>query len=162
MVRVKIDLARVAETTLACVSLLRANDTRTREKPGARIKPPKIAGCCSVDKWHKRERERECLPAKIFAVTKRGQPEYRLDDDVLQRLFVSLTRNVEISLSISIGPLDTAAFHLTVFINITFFYITSFIFRFVGMIEFYHTIPFLIEIIGLVLTMSLALTQVYQ
>ncbi|XP_018351252.1 PREDICTED: uncharacterized protein LOC108753825 [Trachymyrmex septentrionalis] len=33
---------------------------------------------------------------------------------------------------------------------------------FVGMIEFYHTIPFLIEIIGLVLTMSLALTQVCQ
>lgn len=41
---------------------------------------------------------------------------------------------------------------------ITFFYIT----RFVAMIEFYHTIPFLMDIIGLVLTMSLALTQVCQ
>jgi len=38
----------------------------------------------------------------------------------------------------------------------TFFYIT----RFIGMIEFYHTIPFLMDILGLVLTMSLALTQV--
>ncbi|KAG5344637.1 OR4 protein, partial [Acromyrmex charruanus] len=50
-------------------------------------------------------------------------------------------------------------FHLIVFINIyiykTFFYIT----RFVGMIEFYHTIPFLMDIIGLVLAMSLTLTQ---
>ncbi|XP_018358126.1 PREDICTED: uncharacterized protein LOC108757923 [Trachymyrmex cornetzi] len=33
---------------------------------------------------------------------------------------------------------------------------------FVGMIEFYHTIPFLMDIIGLVLAMSLALTQVCQ
>jgi len=38
----------------------------------------------------------------------------------------------------------------------TFFYIA----RFIGMIEFYHTIPFLMDVLGLVLTMSLALTQV--
>ncbi|XP_018312094.1 uncharacterized protein [Mycetomoellerius zeteki] len=34
------------------------------------------------------------------------------------------------------------------------------IIQFVAMIEFYHTIPFLMDIIGLVLTMSLALTQI--
>lgn len=113
MVEVKIDFSRVAETTLACVSLLQANYTRAIET-GCPNKTPKIAGC-SMDKWHEREREQKRLLANVFAVTKRGQPEYRRrpDDDVLQRLFVSLTRNVEISLSISIGPPDTVTFHPT-------------------------------------------------
>lgn len=116
MIEVKIDFSRVAETTLACVSLLQANYTRAIET-GCPNKTPKIAGC-SMDKWHEREREQKRLLANVFAVTKRGQPEYRrLDDDVLQRLFVSLTRNVEISLSISIG-LDTATFHPTTRLSI--------------------------------------------
>lgn len=42
MVEVKIDFSRVAETTLACVSLLQANYTRAIET-GCPNKTPKIA-----------------------------------------------------------------------------------------------------------------------
>lgn len=68
-----------------------------------------------------RERERGRLSVNVFAVTKRGQLEYRRrrggrgddddddgDDDILQRLFVSLTRDVGISLRVSIEPLDAS------------------------------------------------------
>ncbi|TGZ54173.1 Uncharacterized protein DBV15_02406 [Temnothorax longispinosus] len=40
----------------------------------------------------------------------------------------------------------------------TFFYIA----RFIDMIQIYHTIPFLMDLLGLVLAVSLALTQVYS
>lgn len=41
-------------------------------------------------------------------------------------------------------------------------YMTFYIARFIGLIEIYHTVPFMIDIIGFVITISLTLIQVYQ
>lgn len=121
MVEVKIDFSRVTETRRSRVfHYSRANYTRARET-GCPNKIPENSRRL-LDGQMAREREQKRLPANIFAVAKRGQPEYRRrsdDGDALQRLFVSLTRNVEISLSVSVGPPDIVTSHPTarIFIN---------------------------------------------